>query len=101
MSWAIRSMTFSFSASVSVAEMLSRIARSTHCGLRPRCSATLLAWATMSLTTLSDIVPPISCPPAPTGWAAPMLVPGAMAAMSAAIVIITPADAARAPPGAT
>ena len=35
-------------------------------------------------------------PPADTGWAAPILVPGAMAAMSAAMVIITPAEAARA-----
>ena len=34
-----------------------------------------------------------SLAPAPTGWAAPMLVPGAMAAMSAAIVTITPAEA--------
>ena len=36
-----------------------------------------------------------------TGWAAPMLVPGAMAATSAASVIRTPADADRAPCGET
>ncbi len=36
-----------------------------------------------------------------TGWAAPMCVPGAMAAMSAAIVIRKPADAARFPDGPT
>ena len=94
-------MMFSFRASVSVADTLSLMAFSTHSALRPRCSATLRAWATMSLTTLSDMVLLISCPPAPTGWAAPMFVPGAMAAMSAAMVIITPAEAARAPLGAT
>jgi hypothetical protein len=48
---------------------------------------------------LSDMVSLISCPPAATGWAAPMLVPGAMAATSAAMVIMTPAEAARAPLG--
>jgi hypothetical protein len=36
-----------------------------------------------------------------TGWAAPMLVPGAIAAMSAEIVMMKPAEAARAPEGAT
>jgi hypothetical protein len=36
-----------------------------------------------------------------TGVAAPMFVPGAMAATAAAIVINTPADAARAPDGLT
>jgi hypothetical protein len=40
-------------------------------------------------------------PPTATGWAAPMLVAGAMAATCAAIVTKTPADAARAPVGAT
>ena len=38
---------------------------------------------------------------ADTGWAAPMWVPGAMAATSAASVMRNPADAARAPDGAT
>ncbi len=36
-----------------------------------------------------------------TGWAAPMFVPGAIAAMSAATVITKPAEAARAPDGPT
>ena len=36
-----------------------------------------------------------------TGWAAPMCVPGAIAATSAASMSRKPADAARAPPGAT
>ena len=88
-------------ASVSVTATLSRMAFSTQSALRPRCSATLRACATMSLTTFSDMVSSISRPPAPTGWAAPILVPGAMAAMSAAMVIITPAEAARAPEGLT
>ena len=37
--------------------------------------------------------------PMETGWAAPMLVPGAMAATFAAMVTKTPAEAARAPSG--
>ena len=40
-------------------------------------------------------------PPTATGWAAPMLVAGAMAATWAASVMKTPAEAARAPVGAT
>ena len=36
-----------------------------------------------------------------TGWAAPMCVPGAIAATSAAIVIRNPAEAARLPDGPT
>jgi hypothetical protein len=40
-------------------------------------------------------------PSADTGWAAPMLVPGAMAKTSAAIPITKPAEAARAPDGPT
>ena len=36
-----------------------------------------------------------------TGWAAPMLVAGAIAATCAAMVMNTPAEAARAPVGAT
>ncbi len=41
------------------------------------------------------------CPIPETGWAAPMFVPGAMAATSAATVITKPAEAARAPEGPT
>src|SRR5205807_4867983 len=40
-------------------------------------------------------------PPRLTGWADPMLVPGAIAAMSAASVMYRPAEAARAPEGET
>jgi hypothetical protein len=44
-------------------------------------------------------VPPL--PVGPTGDAAPMLVPGAIAAMCAAIVMNAPAEAAHAPWGDT
>src|SRR5260370_31844372 len=40
-------------------------------------------------------------PPRLTGWADPILVPGAIAAMSAASVMYNPAEAARAPDGDT
>ena len=43
----------------------------------------------------------IDPPPAATGWAAPMLVAGAIAAMWAARVMKAPAEAARAPVGET
>ena len=42
---------------------------------------------------------PRSSPPAETGCAAPMLVPGAMAATWAACTMKAPAEAARPPPG--
>src|SRR5258706_6287975 len=45
----------------------------------------------------SSLAPPIP----ETGWAAPMLVPGAMAATSATTVMRKPAEAARAPEGPT
>ncbi len=50
--------------------------------------------------TFFDITSSIWPMPA-TGCAAPMLVPGAIAATSAAIVITNPAEAARAPEGPT
>ena len=43
----------------------------------------------------------IDPPPMLTGWAAPMFVPGAIAATSEARVISTPAEADRAPDGVT
>jgi hypothetical protein len=42
----------------------------------------------------------MTAPPPDTGCAAPIWVPGAIAAMSAAIVMMNPAEAARAPDGA-
>ena len=100
-SFATISITFSLRASDSVTEMLFRTAFSAHSTFFFLFSAILFTWATMSLTTFSDMVPSISLPPAPTGCAAPILVPGAIAAMSAAMVIMTPAEAALAPLGAT
>ena len=49
----------------------------------------------------SAMVSSIGCPVPATGCAAPMWVPGAIAATSAAIVIRNPAEAARAPLGPT
>ena len=43
----------------------------------------------------------MSPPELSTGWAAPMFVAGAIAATVPAIVMNVPADAARAPEGAT
>ena len=43
----------------------------------------------------------MSPPALSTGWAAPMFVAGAIAAIVPAIVMKVPADAARAPDGAT
>ena len=101
MSVAIRSTTCSRSASVSVADD-ALADRALHPrGVAAAALGHAARLAAMSFTIFSDMAPPISWPPAPTGWAAPMLVPGAMAAMSAARVIITPAEAARAPLGAT
>ena len=68
---------------------------------RPRASAMAVMLAIVSLRTFWPSVPVMSCPPDPTGDAAPMLVPGAMSAMLPASVMNVPALAARAPCGAT
>ncbi len=52
-------------------------------------------------STFLRMSPSMLSPCGPTGWAAPMLVPGAIAAMFAAMVTKTPAEAAPAPDGAT
>jgi len=65
--------------------------------LRLRWRATASAKAAASLTTLSEISPPCRS----TGVAAPIVVPGAMAARWAEKVMIAPAEAARAPEGVT
>ena len=57
--------------------------------------------ATASFSALSRRSPWMSAPLESTGWAAPMFVAGAMAATFPAIVMNVPADAARAPAGAT
>jgi len=57
--------------------------------------------AAASSRAFSFITPSIASPAPPTGWAAPVFVPGAIAATSAAISRKKPADAARAPLGPT
>ena len=98
---ATRSTTLSLTASRSVTETEERTAFSAHSTLRPRSAARLRAKAAASFATFLDISLPISPPPAVTGCAAPMLVAGAIAATCAAMVMKTPAEAARAPVGAT
>ncbi len=51
--------------------------------------------ATASLVTFACSIAPAT----PTGWAAPILVPGAMAFCGQAIMMKVPAEAARAPDG--
>ena len=91
----------SLSASCSVADTLARTAFSAHSWFRPRSRATLRMKAAASFSTFRDMSLSMLPPPAATGCAAPMLVAGAMAATWAAIVMKAPADAARAPVGAT
>src|SRR2546422_467132 len=97
---ATRSTTFSFTASRSVIATAWRTAFSAQSALRPRSSETVRMNATASFSIFFIIV--LSAPPpSATGEAAPMLVAGAIAATWAAIVMKTPAEAARAPVGAT
>ena len=108
MSSAMRSMTFNSSALEAVMLSLSRTAFSAHSTLRARRSAMPLTKAAVSFSTFFNIVS--SAPffslsdagsPMPTGWAAPMLLEGAIAATCAARVRKTPAEPARAPGGPT
>ena len=48
----------------------------------------------VKFSIFSPITPLTSCPPPATGWATPILVPSAMAAMCADIVMNTPAEPA-------
>ena len=57
--------------------------------------------AAASFATFSDITGSMALPLPSTGCAAPLFVPGAIAATSADSRMKNPADAARAPPGAT
>jgi hypothetical protein len=93
----IRSITSISSACC--AEMLSEslTALSAQSPLRPRSSARLRRKAAASLVTFSRSMAPLT----PTGWAAPTLVPGAMAATGQLIKMKVPAEAARAPSGET
>ena len=88
-------------ASSSVKERLSRTASSASWTLRPRRLAQVRASAATSdaifLAIVSSSFSPLPC----TGCAAPMWVPGAIAATSAAMVSRNPAEAARLPEGPT
>ena len=97
---AMKSTTLRSTASVSLAATAERTAFSAHSMLCPRWAATVRANAAASLVALRASVESIG-PWRLIGVAAPMLVPGAIAATSPAMVTNTPADAARAPPGVT
>ena len=92
-------------ASRSVNARLSSTASAARVTLRRRLSASDRAHAARSDATFFDIVSSGLASdvtsPAETGWAAPMWVPGAIAATSAASTRMNPADAARAPEGPT
>src|SRR5439155_18007891 len=74
----------------------SRTAFSAQSALRSHRSASERMNAAASFVTFSCSM----APETPTGWAAPMFVPGAMALIGQAIMMNVPADAARAPDGA-
>jgi len=82
---ATRSTTWRATAWSSPMDTLWRTASSAHWALRPRRRASARMPATASLVSFSIIVASC-CPPCPTatGWAAPMRVAGAIAAMFAA-----------------
>lgn len=97
---ATKSTTLSRTASVSLIATACRTAASAQRTLRWRCAATVRAKAAASLVTLRASVES-SGPCMEMGVAAPMFVPGDMAAMSQAITMNTPAEAACAPLGVT
>ncbi len=95
------SITWRLSASASLIVALWRTACSIHCSLRPRSRAILPANDAVKFSIFVPTTPLISLPPSPTGCAAPIVVPGAIAAIAAASVIKVPAEAALAPDGET
>jgi hypothetical protein len=80
---------------------LSRTASAASGTLRPRAAARDRAYAAASEAAFFAVVSSIASPDPDTGVAAPMWVPGAMTATSAASARMKPADAARAPDGPT
>jgi hypothetical protein len=96
------SITFLSKASLAVRETLLRTIDAATPAFLPRSSARDRICAARSLVIFRfSSLSCTSCPEALTGWAAPMFVPGAMAAIWAAITRNAPADAARAPVGPT
>ncbi len=69
--------------------------------LRWRPAASVRTYAATSSAAFLDITSSTGAPLPETGCAAPIWVPGAIAATSAAMVMMNPADAARAPEGPT
>ena len=88
-------------ASSAPIETLFRTAFSAHSAFRPRCRASDSLNEAVEFSTFLPMTPGMSSPAPPTGCAAPMVVPGAIAATCAASVTNTPAEPARAPLGAT
>ena len=95
------SMTFIESASRALRFEPTRTAASAHFAFRPCSFASARSCAAASLITLRRRSFWMSSPPIEIGVDEPRFVCGAMARMSAAWPIQTPADAARAPSGAT
>ncbi len=90
------------SASCAVNARLSVTASAASAAFLPRVSASVRAYAAASDATFFVIASDgVVSPPADTGCAAPMWVPGAITATSAARVMRNPADAARPPAGPT
>ncbi len=98
---ASRSMTFICSASCAVRFDALRTARSAQAAFRPCVLARPRSDAAASFTTLRRRSLEMFVPLPLIGVDDPMFVSGAIARMSAASEIQTPADAARAPPGET
>ena len=82
-------------------DTLSRTAFAAHSTLRPRCRAIASLNEAVKFSTFSPMTPVMSSPCPPTGCAAPMLVPGAIAATCAAMRDEDAGRAAAAPLGAT
>ena len=106
---ATRSITCSRSASSAVTATDSRTAFAAHSTLRSRslaidsmkAASRFSAFCDGDVAALPLLAPAASRRRCPTGCAAPMLEPGAIAAMCAAIVMKVPAEPAHAPWGAT
>ena len=79
-SFATKSTTWIFAASSAVIETLSRTAFTAHSTFRPRRCAIASLNEAVKFSIFSPRTPLISSPCPPTGCAAPMFVPGAMAA---------------------
>ncbi len=97
-------MTLRSSAFSAVMEALSTTADLAHSTLRWRFSAMDSMKLPVSFSTfffITSSVFSLAARAEDTGWAAPMRVCGAIAAMSAAIVMNSPALPARAPDGTT